>query len=88
MAFFTLIFRMVSAITLNFCCQKDASTPATCANCGGDHPASYQGCPAHVAYKEARDKASADSRNRQRPKPNTRRVPARAFIPAPPPLGN
>lgn len=70
------------------CCQKDASTPATCANCGGDHPASYQGCPAHVAYKEARDKASADSRNRQRPKPNTRRVPARAFIPAPPPVSN
>ncbi|KAK9717207.1 Endonuclease-reverse transcriptase [Popillia japonica] len=69
-------------------CRKEASTPATCANCRRDHPANYQGCPAHVAYKEAGDRASADSRNRQRPKPNTRRDPARAFLPAPPPVSN
>ncbi|KAL4136432.1 hypothetical protein QTP88_007980 [Uroleucon formosanum] len=26
-------------------CQKDSNTPATCALCSGDHPASYKGCP-------------------------------------------
>ena len=28
-------------------CQKPPNTEATCANCGGNHPASYQGCPRH-----------------------------------------
>ncbi|KAL4155989.1 hypothetical protein QTP88_000024 [Uroleucon formosanum] len=32
-------------IHLSFECQKDSNTPATCALCSGDHPASYKGCP-------------------------------------------
>lgn len=27
-------------------CRKKPETKATCANCAGDHPASYRGCPA------------------------------------------
>lgn len=26
-------------------CTKDRNTPPTCANCNGQHPASYRGCP-------------------------------------------
>jgi len=32
-------------------CIKDDSTPATCALCGGSHPASYKGCPNSNFYK-------------------------------------
>ena len=33
-------------------CPKSPTVPATCANCGGDHPASSRRCP---AYQKARD---------------------------------
>lgn len=32
-------------------CEKTKDKKATCANCGGDHPASYQGCPSYPKMK-------------------------------------
>ncbi|KAK9688458.1 hypothetical protein QE152_g35292 [Popillia japonica] len=46
-------------------CRKEDSTPTKCANCGGDHPASFRGCPTHIAYQSAKDKAAAAARKQQ-----------------------
>lgn len=35
-------------------CQKDTNTPATCALCYGDHPASYKGCPKFKLLQKGR----------------------------------
>ncbi|KAL4136292.1 hypothetical protein QTP88_007840 [Uroleucon formosanum] len=35
-------------------CQKDSNTPATCALCSGDHPASYKGCPKFKLLQKGR----------------------------------
>ncbi|CAH1713632.1 unnamed protein product [Aphis gossypii] len=35
-------------------CQKDSNTPATCALCYGDHPASYKGCPKFKLLQKGR----------------------------------
>lgn len=32
-------------------CNKPKETPATCANCGGPHPASYKGCAQYPKFK-------------------------------------
>jgi hypothetical protein len=37
-------------------CTKDPTAPATCALCGGAHPASYKGCVIYKNLKQARDK--------------------------------
>jgi hypothetical protein len=37
-------------------CTKTHSTPATCALCGGDHPASYKGCIVYKTLQQARGK--------------------------------
>lgn len=36
-------------------CDKSRETPATCANCGGDHPANYRNCPAFPKPKPHRN---------------------------------
>ncbi|KAL4082780.1 hypothetical protein QTP88_029611 [Uroleucon formosanum] len=41
-------------IHLSFECQKDSNTPATCALCSGDHPASYKGCPKFKLLQKGR----------------------------------
>ncbi|KAG8239977.1 hypothetical protein J437_LFUL019348 [Ladona fulva] len=33
-------------------CKKEAAEAAMCANCKGDHPASYRGCPSYLKLKE------------------------------------
>jgi len=35
-------------------CQKESNTPATCALCYGDHPASYKGCPKFKLLQKGR----------------------------------
>ena len=35
-------------------CTKSKDTAATCANCKGSHPASYQGCPKHPKHSTGR----------------------------------
>ncbi|VVC38953.1 Pre-C2HC domain [Cinara cedri] len=35
-------------------CQKDQSQPATCALCGGPHPANYKGCSVHKELNKNR----------------------------------
>lgn len=35
-------------------CSKDNSSPATCALCGGPHPASYKGCPKYKLLQNLR----------------------------------
>lgn len=42
-------------------CDKDASTPAVCALCGGDHPANYKGCS---VYKSIQSLTNPRLRNR------------------------
>ena len=37
-------------------CTKDPTAPATCALCGGDHPASYKGCVIYKNLQHARGK--------------------------------
>ncbi|KAL4136313.1 hypothetical protein QTP88_007861 [Uroleucon formosanum] len=41
-------------IHLSFECQKDSNTPATCALCSGDHPASYKDCPKFKLLQKGR----------------------------------
>ncbi|KAL4136334.1 hypothetical protein QTP88_007882 [Uroleucon formosanum] len=41
-------------IHLFFECQKDSNTPATCALCSGDHPASYKDCPKFKLLQKGR----------------------------------
>jgi hypothetical protein len=33
-------------------CEVAKPAPATCANCNGDHPANFRGCPAYKTYAE------------------------------------
>jgi hypothetical protein len=33
-------------------CETARPAPATCANCKGNHPANFRGCPAYVSYAE------------------------------------
>jgi len=35
-------------------CTKDHNTPAKCALCCGDHPASYKSCPSHKELQKAK----------------------------------
>jgi len=37
-------------------CTKDPAAPATCALCGGEHPASYKGCIIYKNLQQARGK--------------------------------
>lgn len=36
-------------------CNKLPETPATCANCGGEHPANYRNCPRIMQYKKRQE---------------------------------
>ena len=45
-------------------CQKPATAPPKCVNCGGEHPANHTGCPVYIKQLE--------SRNRRLPRPSTR----------------
>lgn len=60
-----------------YTCKKPRTEPATCANCGNDHPANYKGCPSFPKPgQQATDTITRGSRpqaNQQqasRPRPN------------------
>lgn len=36
-------------------CDKLPDTPATCVNCGGEHPANYRNCPRIMQYKKRQE---------------------------------
>ena len=44
-------------------CSKSPMTAAKCANCQGDHPASYRQCPVAVKYSERKIKKTATAPN-------------------------
>ncbi|HYS59309.1 MAG TPA: hypothetical protein VEM27_01870, partial [Gemmatimonadales bacterium] len=60
-------------------CKKPIDTKPTCANCGGEHPANYKGCPVYKKKQEAltpkREKV-------------TRRMQKKQWQPAKPAVGN
>ncbi|XP_025832743.1 uncharacterized protein LOC108742256 [Agrilus planipennis] len=43
-------------------CEKPRNQPAKCANCGGEHPASYRGCPQFSELPRPRARTTPDSR--------------------------
>lgn len=70
---------------LSYTCRKPRKEAATCANCGGDHPANYKGCPKfpktghHQAVTAPRDSRPQPSQSQaNRPKPNPV-VPGRTY---------
>jgi len=66
-------------------CTKDLTTPATCALCGGAHPANYKGCDVYRCLQTARG-ASAPSPRLPTPRMPTPHVitgDARHFPPIP-----
>jgi len=50
-------------------CKKPIDTKPTCANCGGEHPANYKGCPVYKKKQEAlnpkREKVMQRMQNKQ-----------------------
>lgn len=69
-------------------CTKSPDVPAVCANCRQDHPANYNGCEAYIKYKDSRERASNQMRERRHPNPGPPQQPPRRYIPAPPPAIN
>lgn len=47
------------------CPKTDKSTPAKCANCGGPHPANYQGCKIITMYKSKRQTQQTSGSSKQ-----------------------
>ncbi|KYB24901.1 hypothetical protein TcasGA2_TC034922, partial [Tribolium castaneum] len=50
-------------------CTKTKATPATCANCGGPHPANFSGCPAHPKQIKTQ-KQTSQIQNSNKVQPN------------------
>lgn len=46
-------------------CTKPASLPAKCANCAGEHPSSFSGCPENPRMKRAQQESRQNQMNAQ-----------------------
>ncbi|XP_049798645.1 proteoglycan 4-like [Schistocerca nitens] len=67
---------------LSGACTKKREEPAICANCRGNHPASFRGCPVRLKIVQAWDRQRASAPGRQEPLP---RAPPRNSNPPPAP---
>ena len=63
-------------------CTKSRDTPATCVNCGGDHPANAITCPVYLKKIELLDRQRTGTQARQTT------TQTRTLQPAPPPTTN
>lgn len=49
-------------------CTRPTMEPCTCANCGGAHPANYQGCPEYIRYTKPKPHSAVEEiRRREAP---------------------
>jgi hypothetical protein len=55
------------------CTKRDKTTPCTCANCLGDHPANYRGCPVFKSYCDALKKPTKGTNPHPSPSTETNR---------------
>ncbi|XP_047105266.1 titin-like [Schistocerca piceifrons] len=67
---------------LSGACTKKREEPAICANCRGNHPASFRGCPERLKIVQAWERQRASAPRRQEPLP---RIPLRNPNPPPAP---
>ncbi|XP_049771253.1 uncharacterized protein LOC126143074 [Schistocerca cancellata] len=67
---------------LSGACTKKREEPAICANCRGNHPASFRGCPERLKIVQAWERQRAPAPRRQEPLP---RMPLRNPNPPPAP---
>lgn len=51
-------------------CTLQRTAPCKCANCGGQHPASYRGCPTFQKLRQPQHKATDEIRRRETQLPN------------------
>ncbi|XP_047116225.1 putative uncharacterized protein DDB_G0290521 [Schistocerca piceifrons] len=54
---------------LSGACTKKREEPAICANCRGNHPASFRGCPERLKIVQAWERQRASAHRRQEPLP-------------------